>query len=141
MAGTKPKRVNKKKDEIAAIVKRTAEIDHQKTLVRLMWPFISNGLTMYEAQTAANATAGFIKARLQEKESELKVKNLSIDLKGAEEGVVKNSMLHILQVIESEDAKNVADLLERLGKTLQLYAANQFMKQPMKKITVDEIVA
>lgn len=137
----KPKRVNKKKEEIAQLALQKADVERQKTLVRLLWPFLEKDLTIYDAQTVVNAVGGFIKYELSRKQDEIKVDDLLIDVSNEKDSPVKTAMIHVLEVFKGQKADESAQLLERLGKTLGMYSAHVFMKGKMETLKVEDIVA
>lgn len=141
MAKTPQKRTNKSKIEIAQLAAQKADVERQKALVKLTWPFIAKELTIYDAQTVTNAVGGFIKYELERRQSELKVSDLIIDVSNEKDGPVKTAMIHILEVFKDEKASDSAGLLERLGKTLGMYSAHEYMKQDMGVLAVEDIVA
>jgi len=137
----KTSRVNKKKADIVTELAHKADIERQKTLVRAIWPFIADGLTIYDAQTVTNAVGGFIKYEIERRNSDLKVSDLVIDVSNEKDAPIKVAMEKILELVKDEKAADLAQLLERLGKTLGGYSAHVYMKQNMSVLNVDEIVA
>lgn len=137
----KAPRKSLKKEEIAQLAKQKADVERQKALVRAIWPYMAEGLTIYDAQTVANAVGGFIKYEVERKQSELTVADLVIDVSNEKDGTIRDAMENILEYIKGEKATDVAALLERLGKTLGMYSAHTFMKQNMSVLTVEDIVA
>lgn len=138
---TKPPRVNKTKNELAAQAAQMADIQRQKTLVKLFWPFLQEGMTIYDAQTAANAVAGYINYELQAKLTAIKVDDLTLDLKNEKDSPIKTAMTHILEVFKGQNAKDSAGLLERFGKTLAMHSAHVYMKGAMSELKVEDIIA
>lgn len=135
------KRINKSKVEIAQLAAQKADVERQKKLVRAIWPFIAKDLTVYDAQTVANAVGGFIKFEMQRKLEALKVSDLLIDVSNEKDTPIKEAMIGVLEVFKDEKANDSAQLLERLGKTLGAYSAHVYMKQNMSVLTVENIVA
>jgi|ERR1700761_2272178 len=135
------KRVNKSKEEIAAQMKYQQEIEHQKKLARAMFPILSSIETIYDAQTAVAALAGFIKADMEDKIAALKVQDLEIDLSKEEDSPIKTAMLELRKLFDGESADDSAKLLERFGDTLAKYASKEYMKNPMDIIKMDDFIA
>lgn len=136
-----PKRKNLSKIEVAQLAAQKADVERQKALIKLAWPFLTPGLTIYDAQTVSNAVGGFIKYELERRQSELKVSDLLIDVSNEKDGPIKTAMIHILEVFKDEKASDSAQLLERLGKTLGMHSAHVYMKKPMEELSVEDIVA
>lgn len=118
-----------------------ADVERQKTLVKLFWPFLQEEMTIYDAQTAVNAISGYFNYEIQVRLAALKVEDIAIDLKNEKDGPIKDAMTHILEVFKGQNAKSSADLLERFGKTLGMFSAHTYMKQPMSTLKVEDIVA
>lgn len=137
----KSPRVNKSKDEIAAQIKQTQRIERQKTLARLMFPFLEGMKTIYEAQTVVMALSGFIKAALAQKSAEIVVKDLTIDLSKEEDSEVKSAIIALQGLLQTENADDAAALLERFGNGLGQFSSKKYMDNPMSSISVDEFVA
>lgn len=127
--------------EMSNVTKQKADVERQKTLVRLAWQFIEKDLTIYDAQTVVNAVGGFMKFELQRKVEDIKVSDLIIDVSNEKDGSVKTAMVHILEVFKDEKANDASQLLERLGKILGTFSAHQYMKNKMDTVKVEEIVA
>jgi hypothetical protein len=134
----KTPKVNKTKAEVAA---QKADVERQKALVRAIWPFIAEGLTVYDAQTVTNAVGGFIKYEIERRNADLKVSDLVIDVSNEKDTSIKVAMEKILDLVKDEKAADLAQLLERLGKNLGMYSAHVFMKQNMSVLKVEDIVA
>lgn len=137
----KPKRANKAKEEIAAEMKRKAEIEHQKKLVRAMFPILNSVESIYDAQTVVNALSGFIKADMEDKIAELKVSDLEIDLKKEDDGAIKTAILELQELFSKEGADDASKLLERFGSMLSTFSSREFMKKPMDSIKPDDFIA
>lgn len=137
----KSPRVNKSKEQIAAQIAQVQKVDREKMLVKLMFPIIENMKTIYDAQTVLQALSGFIKAKVDQKAAEFFVKDLQIDLSKEEDSEIKTAMEALLGLIEIEKGKDIAGLLERFGNILAQHSAREFMKQSMREITLDKIIA
>lgn len=129
-------------EQIAAQMEHQQRVEHEKSLAKLIWPLIeSDALTIYDAQTALTATAGFIAYEVQRKQAELKVGDLTIDMSKEEPSPVRTAVLSIVGLLQDEKADLSAKLLERFGKTLGMYSANQYMKNKMDTLKSEDIVA
>lgn len=137
----KQPRKNKSKAELQAELDHKAKIDHQKTVARLIFPFIEDQPTIYDAQTVVNAAAGYIKYGTQQKAIALSVKDLSIDLSKEPVSPLKTAVENVLNLLQDENADGAVALLERFGSGLGQYASVQYMKNPMNIIPVDEFIA
>lgn len=140
MPAKKP-RVNKTKAELLQELERQAKIQREISLCKLFWPFVGELDSIYDAQTAVNALAGFISYEVRKKSDELKVQDLAIDLTKEPESKIKDAVLALQGLIGPENAVTTASLLDRFGKTLAQYSAAQFMKKPMKDLKVEDIIA
>lgn len=134
-------RKNLSKAEIALQAAQKADVERQKALVRKTWPHIAEGLTIYDAQTVANAVGGFIKYEIERRNAALKVSDLAIDVSNEKDTAIRDAMQKVLDVFKDEKAQDSAQLLERLGKTLGAYSAHAYMKQNMSVLKVEDIVA
>lgn len=139
----KPKtpRTNKTKEQLIQEIARKEKVEREKSLCRLIWPFIGELDTIYDAQTAVTALSGFISADIKKKTDALKVSDLTIDLSGETPSKIVDAVKALHGLVEHETAVDVASLLERFGRTLAMYSSNEFMKNPMKILTVDNIIA
>ena len=137
----KQKRVNKSKEEIAAQLQHKQMIERQKSLAKLIFPYIADLPSVYDAQTACNAVAGFIKLGSKEAEDKLKVSDLEIVTTTSEKGLVLDAVNNILGLVEIENAKETASLLERMGSMLPQFLANKHLKDPMSVIKSEEFIA
>lgn len=128
--------------EIAAQMERQQKVEHEKGLAKLIWPIIDNeDLTIYDAQTALAAASGFVAYEVQKSQAELKVSDLTIDLGKEEPSAIKVAVLAILDLLQGEKADLSAKFLERFSKTLGMYSANQYMKNKMDTLKLEDIVA
>lgn len=137
----KKPRVNKNKDEIAAQMKQDARIARQKVLARLIFPFIEDQKTIYNAQTVVMAASGFIKAAVAQRMTELVVKDLAIDLSKEDDGPIKSAVQALLGLLQTENADDAAALLERFGNGLGQFSSKKYMENPMNIIPIDDFVA
>lgn len=137
----KTKRIPKTKNQLLAETEYRQKVDREKVLVKLMFPFVSTQKTIYDAQTALSALAGFLKFEMGKQQEGILVSDLKIDFSKEPESEIKKAMLNLYGLVQPEKAKDVAALLERFGNTLAQYSANQFMKNPMSDISIDKIVA
>jgi hypothetical protein len=135
------KRVNKTKDEIAEDIRHTQYVEKQKRLARLIFPVIEDMETVYDAQTVLNAVAGFIKYDLVVKEEAFKVHQVAFDTSKIDDGEVKTRILKLIDLLQVEGAKDVADLLEFMGSKLPQHLAHSHIKGPMSQIKSDEFIA
>lgn len=130
------------KEELLAQVKQQQKVEHEKGLAKLIWPFIAvEGLTIYDAQTALAAASGFVAFEVQRKTDEFKVSDLTIDLSKEGDSAVKQAVVKILDLLKDEKADLSAKLLERFSKTLGMYSANQYMKNKMEVLKLEDIIA
>ena len=139
---TKPKRVNKTKDELIAIQERQNKIEREKTLVKLMFPLVENMKTIYDAQTVLSALSGYIKLEVDKKAAQFVVSDFKFeDLDKEKDSEIKTAIFALKDLLAIEKANDIAGLLERFSKILAQHSANEFMKGPMKSITIDKIIA
>lgn len=136
-----PKRINKTKDQLIAEMQNKSKIDHQKFMVRTLFPLLETQESIYDAQTAVNALSGFIKYEIEQKESEMKVSDLDIDLSKEKSSVIKSAVVDMLALVGPENAKDTASLLEKVGSALAQFGAAQFLKNPMTSVKITDIVA
>lgn len=137
----KKPRVNKSKPELEAEILRKQKVDRQKVLARLIFPFIEDQKTIYDAQTVVMATSGFIKAAIAERMTQLVVKDLAIDLSKETDSPIKAAVEALLGLLQTENADDAAALLERFGNGLGQFSSKKYMENPMSIIPIDEFVA
>ena len=135
------KRVNKSKDELKAQMEHNNKIAKQKIIARKIFPFVKGFKTIYAAQTAVQAVAGFIKLGIANQMIALDVKSLEFDLSKEKSGPIKDAMLAIHSELLNENADDAVALLERFANGLGQFSASAFMKNPMSKIKEDEFIA
>jgi hypothetical protein len=135
------KKEPKSKGQIIDEIKSKQNVEKQKSLVRAIFPLLSKNKSIYDAQTALNAVSGFISFGIDKKIAEFKVSEIEIDLSKEEDSEIKKSVVKILDLIKDEDAKALSILLEKLGNSFAQFGAAEFLKNPMKKIKVEDIVA
>jgi hypothetical protein len=131
----------KSKEEVVSELKRKANIDHQRVTARLIFPFLEGLPTVYDAQTAVNAAAGYIRYDLQRKQSALKVTDLDIDLTKEKATVLKTAVEHILSQLSTENAEDAASILELMGNKLPQHVSLVGMKEPMSTVKMDDFIA
>jgi hypothetical protein len=137
---TKPSRVKLSKDEMINKMQSDAKLAKLVSLVKLIFPMVENQKTIYNAQTVFFATAGFIEAGIKEKIEKLTVADLGIDITKQEECDEKESMKQIFGLIEIENARDMADLLKKVGDHIGQFGAAEFVKGPMSGLKVSDIV-
>lgn len=135
------KRVNKSKDELRAELDHKNKIAKQKIIARKIFPLVKGFKTIYDAQTAVQAIAGFIKLGIANEMITLTVKSLDFDLSKEKSSPIKDAMLAIHSELMDENADEAVALLERFANGLGQFSATQFMKNPMSKIKEDEFIA
>ena len=98
-----PKRTNKTKVEIKKGMKVSAVVQHQMDIARKIFPLLENNKTIYDAQTAVNAAAGYIKLELNKKAEVIKVstllEGLTETLKAEKKSEMKKSMEDIFELL------------------------------------------
>lgn len=135
-----PKRKNKSKEEIRDDLRRIEKTKRQIILAKLLFPFMQDMKSIYDAQTALSATSGYIQAELEKKLSSFTVKELDINFKDEPDSDIKKVMIAFLGQLEPENAKDVVDLLESYSKTLGIYGQEQFLKNPMSMLKISDII-
>lgn len=118
-----------------------AKIDKQKKLARKIFPVLKDFSSIYDAQTAVQAAAGFIKAGLANKMVQLDVKSVGFNLSKEKPGEIKDAMLEIYSILMDENADESIALLERFASGLGQFSASVYMKNPMSEIKEDEFIA
>lgn len=137
----KKKRVNKSKEEIAKQIAHTARIERMKVLARLIWPFIQDQATIYDAQTALSAAAGFIKQGLEIKTEQVIVKDLAFDLSGDDASPIKTAVENLINLMTTEKAADASALLEKMSNQLTQFGASKYLQNPMAMVSADEFIA
>ena len=137
---SKEPRKNKSKEQIAAQLKQQEKIKRDKILVKLLFPFLVDMKSIYDAQTALMALSGYMKAELSNRTAELKVSDLKLDLSKEEVTDVKDVMIKMMGKLEIENAEDMADLLERFSNILSQIGADKFLKGPMGSLKIEDIV-
>lgn len=135
------KRINKSKDEIASDIAHARKVAHIKDVVREIFPKVAEMESIYDAQTVVNALSGFIEAHIEKKLGDIKLSEITIDLSKEEDSAIKTAMIALIESFQAEGAKELAETLERFGRTLSSYGADKFLKNPMNTITIDDILA
>lgn len=136
---SKQRRANKA--EIAGALAYKAKIERQKTLARLLFPAVEQLPTVFDAQTAFGAAAGFIKQGLIEKEAALKVSDLNLSVEKVEKGPIKDAIAHLLEATRSESAKDALEIIDAMGNKLGQFLAQKHMKDPMTEVPAAEYIA
>ena len=136
----KEKRENKSKEQIAAQLKQAEKVKRDKILVKLMFPFLTDMKTVYDAQTALMALSGYINAELTNRIEKLKINDLRLDLSKEEVSEIKDTMIKLMGQLETENAEDMADLLERFSNILPQIGAREFLKGPMSTLKIEDIV-
>lgn len=137
----KKPRVNKSKEEIAAQLAHKQKVDRQRVLARLIFPFIQDQKTIYDAQTVVNALAGYLKQDFETKTRAIVVKDLTVDLSKEEESPIKTAVLNLQGLLQAESADSAIEILQLVGNGLSQFASKKYMENPMNIIPVDEFVA
>lgn len=138
----KTPRINKTKEDISAQMAHTQKIERQKVLARLVFPFIQDQKTIYNAQTVVNAAAGYIKQELALKASNIIVKELTIDIsRDKGDKVLKDAVINLVNLMQTEKADDAVALLERFGNGLGEFSASKYMENSMDIIKLEDFVA
>ena len=139
---TKPKRVNKSKEQIAAQMVSQQKVERMKVLARLIYPFIEDQKSIYDAQTVLNAAAGYIEHEHQLKTSNIIVKDLPIDLSkdGGEKRLV-DAVQNLINLLQTEKSDDSVALLKRFANGLTTFSSQKYMEQPMNTIKIDDLFA
>ena len=126
---------NKSKDQILREMKaeerRKAKVNKEKYIAGLVFPLVENLKTVYDAQTAFNAAAGFIQYALVAEEAKLLVSDLKIAMPKHSDKEGGEAVENILALTKDVAAKDVSDLLQRMGQKLAEYVANKGLKEKM----------
>ena len=141
MAKTIVKRVPKSKDELKMQMKHMQKIERQKKVARLIFPLLSPLKTIYDAQTVVMALSGFIKAEIANKMVDLKVIDLDIDFSKEKKGELKDVVVKLHEILETENADDMVAILERFGNGLGQYSSKKFMESPMSVIKMEDFIA
>jgi len=107
----------------------------------MLWPFIQDQKTIYDAQTVVAATAGFIKQELDTKINSIVVKELTVDLSKEKDAVIKNAIENLLGLFQTESAEDASALLQKVAEYLGTYSAKKYMENKMEVIALDDFVA
>ena len=135
------KRVNKTKAELEAQIKHNDKIERQKLVAKLLWPFIADMKSVYDAQTVLQAVAGYMKYDLVSRETKLSCADLSMDLTKEKESEIKTAMQHVFNQLATENAKDSILLLETMANKLPEFIATKHLKDPMSTVKVEEFIA
>ena len=134
------KRVNKKKDEIVADMKHKEKVARDIMVAKLLFSFMKDLPTIYDAQTALNAMSGYIKWELKKKTTEFKVKDLGIDLKDEPESEIKTVVASFIGQLENENAEEMGDFLEKYAGILSKYGSAKYLENPMSIIKMEDLI-
>lgn len=137
------KRVNKSKEEIKSDFLQQEKIAHLKEVVTGMFPIVQSAGTIYDGQTVVNALAGFIEPHIEEAVRKIKLSDLPIIsyLEKEEDTPIKQAIIKIIDMFKDEPAQELSETLEKFGRALGQYSANEFMKQNMSVMNIKDIVA
>ena len=122
-------------------VKNKANIEHQRTVARLVFPVVEPLETVYDAQTAFIAVSGLIKQGLILAEAKLKVADLELDTKFEKETPVTEAIMKILELVKDEPAQDADTLLEKMGNSLPQFLGLRAIKGPMSQVAMDDFIA
>lgn len=134
------KRTNKSKEQISNEIKQKEKTKRQIILAKLLFPFMSNLKSIYDAQTALLATSGYMQAALEKKLSLFKISDLEVDINDEPEGDIKTTMLNFIGQLEGENAQDSIELLETYGKILAKYGEKEYLKNPMNILKVNDLI-
>jgi hypothetical protein len=135
------KRANKSKEELKDIMRKQEQLAHNKALAKLIWPIISGLPTIYDAQTAVNAAAGFIEAGLNAKVEKITVGELPLDATKGKDSDIERSVRALVELCQSEPADNAMQLLKLFGNHFTGYSAREYLKNKMDVIKMDDFIA
>lgn len=137
------KRINKSKEQLLretkALEQQKERLIKDKYIATVIFPLVENLKTVYDAQTALNAASGWVQYALVAEEAKLKVSDLNIDLSKQKDGEIGSAVEDILIKTKDFGAKDVADMLSRMGQKLAEYVTTEHMKDPMTIKTKDFI--
>lgn len=122
-------------------MQRSQKVEKQKKLARAIFPMLSSQKNIYDAQTAIQAVAGFIKLGIANEMAKLNVKDVEFDLSKEKNSSIKDVMLQIHAFLCEENADDAVALLERFGNGLGQFSSREFMKNDMSFIKIDEFIA
>lgn len=134
------KRINQSKEQLHKQMQSAARVERMKVVARIIFPLVADQKTIYDAQTAFNAAAGYIKQALQEKTGEILVKDITIQKVKGEKGI-KYSVDAIIAILQNEKAEDSYEILERMGNSLGQFSAARYLKNPMSDIKMDDFIA
>lgn len=136
----KAPRQNKTKEAIEKEMRNKQYIARQKSLAKIIFSIIANLSTVYDAQTAVNAVAGFLQDEMSKREAELNVCDLLVDLSSQKESEVLTAVKSIFDKLQTENAKESVTILEIMGQKLPQFLANKHLKDPMNSITAEDFI-
>lgn len=133
-------RINKTKDQIAQEMKQLAKVKHIKEVVRKVYPLLDVD-TIYDAQTVLNAIQGFIKVDLEERLDKIKLNDLALNFDKEKDSKIKTAMQIIVKEFADEPADEFSQTIERLARAFSDFGAQKFLKNDMKSLKIEEILA
>lgn len=138
----KKKRVNKDKAQIlremAYAEKVKKEQDKVRYIAKTVFPFTEKLKTVYDAQTAFNAAAGYIASALDKEVSTILVKNLDITLSKEKDNIeIQKAVENIINSMGDVAAEDVSEVLQKMGQKIAEFVANKGLKEKMTIKTSD----
>lgn len=141
----KAKRTNKTKEELVEEVRKAAAVNHQIELAKKIYPLIQDQKSIYDAQTALNAAAGYIQFGVNKRMKDISLSDVMPDILEAltkeKKSAIKTSVEEIIQLLTKEKTEGMVALLQRFGKTLGEYSSTRYMKNPMSVIKLKDIIS
>lgn len=138
-------RKNQSKDELVIALKKKQKIEHEKDMVRAIFPKLEGVESIYDAQTALSAVSGYVKMEMEDMISDIKISYfkdaLLKSLEKEKDSKIKDSMIAILETINNEKVEDIMDLLQRMSRAFGDFGASQFIKGPMSSIKIEDLVA
>jgi len=136
----KPQRKNLSKEDIVKEMEQKQKVVHLKEVVRMIYPTLEKVDTIYDAQTAINALAGFIDLEIEKKLKQIKMADIVIDLSGQEQGKITDAMNELIGLLKDESAEEASETLDRLAQVFGQFGMHKFLKGPMSDLKVTELV-
>lgn len=134
------KRKNLSKEEIKSQMDSARKVAHIKEVVKRVFPLL-NVDSIYDAQTSVNALAGLITAEIEKEAGKIRLNQINVDLSSEKDSKIKKTIISIIENFPEESAQELSETLERLGDTLQAYAAHTFLKNPLETIKITDLVS
>ena len=139
-----PKRTPKSKEQVAKSMKVSSETLHLIATAKKIYPLLEKNKTIYDAQTASNAAAGFIKLEIEKNTELLRVADLmegiKASLKAEKKSVIKDSIENIINMLEGDSADTAVKLLERMGAGFTNFGAHEYLKNPMSAVKMKDFI-